>query len=136
MVPRPLLVDAARAELADLRAHIKREGGAPPGVDQLAARVAARALADQRPEPRRVLNATGVVLHTNLGRAPLSRSAREALDLVARGYSNLEFDLVSGRRGERGLGVERWLKRLTGAEAALAVFVGSAPQPGTSRVQT
>ena len=125
-VPRPLLVEAARAELAEVRAHIKREGGAPPGVEHLAARIAARAMAEQRPELRRVLNATGVVLHTNLGRAPLSLPARQALDRVARGYSNLEFDLASGRRGERGVGVERWLKRLTGAEAALAVNNGAA----------
>ncbi len=73
-----------------------------------------------------MLNATGVVLHTNLGRAPLSSAARAALDDVARGYSSLEFDLDSGKRGERGAGVERWLTRLTGAEAALAVNNGAA----------
>jgi len=125
-VPRALLVDVVRSELADLRARIRKNGAAVPTIDELARRIAARALAEQRPELRRVLNATGVVLHTNLGRAPLSAPAREALDRIARGYSNLEFDLASGRRGERGLGVERWLKRLTGAEAALAVNNGAA----------
>jgi L-seryl-tRNA(Ser) seleniumtransferase len=125
-VPRPLLVEAARAELAEVRSQIKKEGGAPPQTDELAARIAARAQAEQRPDLRRVLNATGVVLHTNLGRAPLSDAARQALARVATGYANLEFDLESGRRGERGRGVERWLCRLTGAEAALAVNNGAA----------
>ncbi len=125
-LPRPLLVEAARAELAEVRTHIKKEGGAPPEARELAARIAARAQAEQRPELRRVLNATGVVLHTNLGRAPLSDPARSALAAIAEGYSNLEYDLASGRRGERGGGVERWLQRLTGAEAALAVNNGAA----------
>ncbi len=70
---------------------------------------------------KRVINATGIVLHTNLGRAPLSDAARSALDDVARGYSNLEFDLSLGRRGKRGTDVESLLRRLTGAEAALVV---------------
>ena len=73
-----------------------------------------------------MLNATGVVLHTNLGRAPLPAAALQALEAVARGYSSLEYDLVTGRRGERGAGVERWLKRLTGAEAAHVVNNGAA----------
>ena len=73
-----------------------------------------------------MLNATGIVLHTNLGRAPLSAAARAAVDQVARGYSSLEFDLETGRRGDRGLGIERWLTRLTGAEAALVVNNGAA----------
>jgi L-seryl-tRNA(Ser) seleniumtransferase len=125
-VSRALLVEAARAELAEARARLKRGDRTPPAVAELAARIAARALADQRPELRRVLNLTGVVLHTNLGRAPLSEAAIAALERVGRGYSNLEFDLAHGRRGERGGGVERWLKRLTGAEAALVVNNGAA----------
>jgi L-seryl-tRNA(Ser) seleniumtransferase len=125
-VPRPLLVEAARVELAALRSLINRDGGGAPPVAELAARVVARARADLRPALRRVLNATGVVLHTNLGRAPLSAAARQALDQVGRGYSNLEYDLASGRRGDRGEGVERWLCRLTGAEAALVVNNGAA----------
>ena len=124
-VPRALLVEAARAELAEARDRL-RQGKAPAPVDELVSRVAARALAEQRPELRRVLNATGVVLHTNLGRAPLADAARQALDRVGRGYSNLEFDLARGRRGERGGGVERWLERLTGAEASLVVNNGAA----------
>jgi L-seryl-tRNA(Ser) seleniumtransferase len=72
------------------------------------------------------LNATGIVLHTNLGRAPLAGPARRAVAEVAEGYSSLEYDLAEGRRGDRGLGPERWLTRLTGAEAALVVNNGAA----------
>lgn len=92
----------------------------------LAARAAARASADARPSLRRVFNATGIVLHTNLGRAPLADAAREAVASVSAGYSSLEFDLDTGARGGRGAGVERWLTRLTGAESALAVNNGAA----------
>ena len=75
----------------------------------------------RRPGLKRVINATGVALHTNLGRAPLSAAARAAIDDVARGYSNLEFDLALGSRGGRGVDAEALLRRLTGAEAALIV---------------
>ncbi len=125
-LPRALVVECARAELAEARTRLKRGDGSLPDPGTLAGRAAARALAEHRPHLRRVLNATGVVLHTNLGRAPLAAVARAALDQLARGYSNLEFDLVTGRRGERGPGVERWLRRLTGAEAALVVNNGAA----------
>src|SRR5690625_4355607 len=67
----------------------------------------------------RVINATGVVLHTNLGRAPLGEKAIDAVVAVARGYSNLEYDVPSGRRGLRDLHGETLLRALTGAEAAL-----------------
>lgn len=70
---------------------------------------------------RRVINATGVVLHTNLGRAPLSENAIDALVEVARSYSNLEFDVASGTRGKRGEYVESLVCSLTGAEAAIIV---------------
>src|SRR5512132_463575 len=127
-VPRPLVVDAVRAEVALERTRLAgaRDGAPAPDPATLAARAAARALAEARPALRRVLNATGIVLHTNLGRAPLAAAAREALASVAAGYSNLEFDLAAGRRGDRGTGVERWLTRLTGAESALAVNNGAA----------
>jgi L-seryl-tRNA(Ser) seleniumtransferase len=87
----------------------------------------ARALADEkllnleRARPHRVVNATGVLLHTNLGRAPLAPAAAEAARLAATGYGNLEFDLSSGRRGGRGAYVKNLLLNLTGAEAALVV---------------
>jgi L-seryl-tRNA(Ser) seleniumtransferase len=122
--PRPLLLEAVRAEIAAARAARKR-GAAPEDAEALAARAAARAKESARPQLRRVLNGTGVVLHTNLGRAPLAERARRAVAEAAAGYSSLEYDLASGKRGERGLGIERWLTRLTGAEAALAVNNGA-----------
>jgi L-seryl-tRNA(Ser) seleniumtransferase len=119
------VVEAVRAELAAQRARA-RNGSPVPAAAALAEAAAARAEAAQRPVLRRVLNATGIVLHTNLGRAPLSAGARRAVQEIARGYCSVEFDLVTGRRGERGIGVERWLTRLTGAEAALVVNNGAA----------
>jgi L-seryl-tRNA(Ser) seleniumtransferase len=124
-LPRPLVVEAVRAELAGERERLR--AGAPAGnLASLAERAAARARASARPRLRRVLNATGVVLHTNLGRAPLSAAARTAVAEVAAGYSSLEFDLEAGRRGGRGGGVETWLTRLSGAESALVVNNGAA----------
>ena len=125
-LPRALVVEAVRAELALERERLREGANGVAASEAIAARAACRAQASARPLLRRLLNATGVVLHTNLGRAPLSAAARESLAEVARGYSSLEFDLESGRRGDRGLGVERWLRRLTGAEAALAVNNGAA----------
>jgi L-seryl-tRNA(Ser) seleniumtransferase len=109
-----LAVAVARATLAERRAELL--GGAEDEVD-LVARASDRLV----PSLRRVLNATGVVVHTNLGRAPLARAARVAVGRVANGYSNLELDLASGGRGSRHAHVERLLCELTGAEAALAV---------------
>lgn len=74
-----------------------------------------------RPTMVPVINASGVIIHTNLGRAPLSRAAVEAMEAVSRGYSNLEYDLEKGRRGSRLVHAEELLVRLTGAEAALVV---------------
>lgn len=127
-VPRLLVVEAARAVLARERARLAGTGprAAAPDVAALAREAAAEALALAGPTLRRVLNATGVVLHTNLGRAPLAPAARDAVAAVANGYCSLEYDLATGRRGRRGTGVERWLERLTGAEAALAVNNGAA----------
>ncbi|MGI8596668.1 MAG: L-seryl-tRNA(Sec) selenium transferase [Thermoleophilaceae bacterium] len=118
-------VDARRAELVE---------GAPPArssngdTDQRAAErdlvvraAAERADAAARPSLRRVINATGVIVHTNLGRAPLARAAIEQVVAAAEGYSNLEYDLEDGRRGSRQAHVEHLLRELTGAEAALAV---------------
>jgi len=123
-VPRALLIEAAREEVAIERARVKRSGKASSAAE-IAGRAAERARVAMQPLLRRVINATGVVLHTNLGRAPLAERARHAVDDIARGYSSLELDLASGRRGHRGDGVARWLTRLTGAEAALAVNNGA-----------
>ena len=118
--PRALVVEAVRAELAAERDRLRRGGGAPAGPGEVAARAAQRAAAAHRPELRRVLNATGVVLHTNLGRAPLAPPARRGAGrggarLLAASSSTSTPDAAASA----ALGVERWLTRLTGAEAAL-----------------
>lgn len=117
---REWLVYMVREELELARDRIRR-GEDASGLEELSAQVRRRVDDAVRPEPRRVINATGVVIHTNLGRAPLSRAAMEAVDEAASGYSNLEFDLDSGRRGSRQAQLESLLRQLTGAEAALAV---------------
>src|SRR5512146_3168526 len=113
----PLAVDAARAVIARARETIRR--GGDPG--DLAALLQDELREARRPALRRVLNATGVIVHTNLGRAPLAEAALERITEVARGYSNLEYDLVEGRRGSRQDHVEAILRRVTGAEAAIVV---------------
>ena len=115
--PREIAVAVARAVIDERRAELL-EGGDGGEVD-LVARAQERAQATQRPSLRRVLNATGVIVHTNLGRAPLAEAAREAVARVAAGYSNLEWE--DGVRGSRHRHVEGLLCELTGAEAALAV---------------
>ena len=124
-LPRLLVLEAVRATLAEARAALRRRGAPAPDADVLARTAAVRATAASRPQLVRVLNATGIVLHTNLGRAPLSEEARRAVAEVAAGYSSLEYDLVAGRRGERGTGVERWLRRLTSAPAAAVLNNGA-----------
>ena len=109
----------ARAELQARREELLDGGSAAAGDEQVD--LVARARARLRPHLRRVLNATGVVVHTNLGRAPLAAEARAAVAAVADGYSNLELDLSTGERGSRHSHVEELLKELTGAEAAMAV---------------
>jgi L-seryl-tRNA(Ser) seleniumtransferase len=113
----PLAVDAARTVLDCAREEIR--AGADPG--DLAARLHAELAAARAPSLRRVLNATGVIVHTNLGRAPLAAEALAQVVEAARGYSNLELDLSSGARGSRQDHVAALLRRLTGAEAALVV---------------
>lgn len=117
---RALLVDALRATLDELRAEI-RAGAPAPGEAEIAARAEARLRAWLAPRPRPVINATGVLLHTNLGRAPVSRAAAAAMAAAAAGYSDLEYDLAAGRRGSRHDQLAEPLRRLTGAEAALVV---------------
>jgi L-seryl-tRNA(Ser) seleniumtransferase len=113
----PLAVDAARSVLAQARDEIA--AGFDPG--DLTERLALELGAARRPALRRTLNATGVVVHTNLGRAPLPAAALERIREIGRGYSNLEYELAEGRRGSRQNHVARLLRRLTGAEAALVV---------------
>jgi L-seryl-tRNA(Ser) seleniumtransferase len=113
----PLAVDAARNVLAGAREEI--QAGADPG--DLAVRLRDELAGLRRPHLRRALNATGVIVHTNLGRAPLAEAALERVREVGRGYSNLEYDVQAGARGSRQDHVAAVLRRLTGAEAALVV---------------
>ena len=113
----PLAVEAARAVLARAREDIR--AGADPG--DLAARLQDELASARRPRLRRVLNATGVIVHTNLGRAPLPPAALERVRDAAASYSNLEYDLAAGTRGSRQDHVAALLRRLTGAESAIVV---------------
>ena len=113
----PLAVPVARAVIARARETIRR-GGDPGDLSALFHEAVAGA---RRPTLRRVLNATGVIVHTNLGRAPLAAAALERAVEATRGYSNLEYDLDEGRRGSRQDHVAAILQRLTGAEAAIVV---------------
>jgi L-seryl-tRNA(Ser) seleniumtransferase len=113
----PLAVEAARKVLARAREQIQ-QGDDP---DDLGAQLRAELSAARAPRLRRVINATGVIVHTNLGRAPLAEVALDRVREVARGYSNLEYDVAAGGRGSRQDHVAGILRRLTGAEAALVV---------------
>jgi len=114
------LLRIVRRVIEEARASVK--AGVPcPGEDEVAARVEAAAREALSARARPVINATGVVLHTNLGRAPLADRAAQALARSATGYTSLELDLGTGRRGPRGAFAEGALTTLAGAEAALLV---------------
>jgi L-seryl-tRNA(Ser) seleniumtransferase len=113
----PRAVEAARSVLGRAREQI-RAGGNP---GDLGARLDEELATVRAPHLRRVINATGVIVHTNLGRAPLATTAIERVRQVAAGYSNLEYDLTAGGRGSRQEHVTTILRQLTGAEAALVV---------------
>ncbi len=117
---RQVVLEFVRSSLNDARSAIA-DGRAAPDADAIIAAVAAQTEASRRPWPSRVINATGVALHTNLGRAPLSDDALKAIQRVAQGYSELELDLASGRRGSRQARISELVNRATGAEAALVV---------------
>jgi L-seryl-tRNA(Ser) seleniumtransferase len=115
--PHHLAVAAARTVLERAREEI-RAGGDPGSLVDAVLEELARA---RRPSLRRVLNATGILVHTNLGRAPLAQAALERVAEVGAGYSNLEYDLEAGARGSRQDHLASLLCRLTGSEAALVV---------------
>lgn len=117
---RPLTVAAFRLVLDEIRDEV-RAGGGTPSNEHILARAESHLISWTKPTLQPVINATGVLLHTNLGRAPLSGAAIRAMDEVSRGYSNLEFDLQTGKRGSRLIHAEAILQKLTGAEAALVV---------------
>jgi L-seryl-tRNA(Ser) seleniumtransferase len=115
---RGVVVEAIRATIATVRDRAK---SAPASDDEWADVIAAVVAGFTRPSLRRVVNATGVVLHTNLGRAPLPRAAIDAIAAVASGFSNLEYDVERGERGSRYVHCAALLRELTGAEDALVV---------------
>ncbi len=117
---RDAALDAIREVLTGARAAIAGGAPCPPG-DALVAGVAQRLADAARPSLRPVINATGVIIHTNLGRAPLSDDAIAAMTRIARGYSNLEFDLDAGERGSRYGHCGELLASLTGGEDAIVV---------------
>ena len=115
---RDWVVDLTREAVDEARRAILT-GGDCRSLDEIAENVR-RTIDDLvAPSPRPLINATGVVIHTNLGRAPLSKAALAAADAVARGYSDLEIDLGTGRRGSRQAHLQSLLRQVTGAEAAL-----------------
>ncbi len=117
---REWIVALARRQLEKARAGV-RQGGAAPSAGEVA-EATRRAVEEMtRPAPYPVINATGVIIHTNLGRAPLSRAAVAAAAEASQGYTDLEFDLGNGRRGSRQAHLQTLLRELTGAEAGLAV---------------
>jgi L-seryl-tRNA(Ser) seleniumtransferase len=116
-----LTVETARDLLDEIRAAILDRGQPCPELDELAAALLVRLQAATQPTLLPVINATGVIIHTNLGRAPLSENAQRAMLLAAEGYSNLEYDLAAGQRGSRYVHAVDLLRRLTGAEDALVV---------------
>lgn len=119
-LPAQWLLEAARNSLEQAR-HAIRTHAAIPSTEQIVAHAEHLILQRQQPPLRHVINATGVMLHTNLGRAPLSAAAQQAMITASAGYSNLEYDLMHGERGSRNSLLEPQLQRLTGAEAALVV---------------
>ena len=119
--PHDLLVGIIRECLESKRLSIASGKSGAPSMDDIVISVINALQALEKPSLRQVVNASGVILHTNLGRAPLSREAMTAIEAVSKGYSNLEFNLEEGTRGSRHVHVEELLCQLSGAEAALVV---------------
>jgi L-seryl-tRNA(Ser) seleniumtransferase len=115
-----LLVELVRRRLQTIRQSIA-DGASCPPFDEIAEEIRSEVDSLTGPALCRVVNATGVLLHTNLGRSPLSDEAIKAMQQAAQNYNNLEFDLVTGKRGYRNTSLERILHELTGAESALVV---------------
>jgi L-seryl-tRNA(Ser) seleniumtransferase len=117
------VVSAIRMELDDLRGRLANGEtvNGQPQIADIANRVSERLKKELRPKLRLVINATGIVLHTNLGRAPIAEEAARAAYEAARAYLNLELDLETGKRSSRQSAIREWVCRLTGAESATAV---------------
>ena len=117
---RPVVLELVRQVLDQARSSIK-SGNSAPREDDIIAAIGERAESLTGDWPRHVINATGVILHTNLGRSPLSKAAIQAMQRAALGYSDLELDLITGRRGSRQAHISNLVARVTGTEAALVV---------------
>ncbi len=120
-VPRDLIADAVRASVDDARQRILAGLEADTGAGEIARAARMRLLSLNRPSLRRVVNASGVIIHTNLGRSVLAPAAVKAVNDVATGYSTLEYDTDAMARGSRHSHCEQLICTLTGAEAAIAV---------------
>jgi L-seryl-tRNA(Ser) seleniumtransferase len=120
LMPDSAVTELVRQRLDEARQAIAAGEQCPP-TEALVESILARAELLLHPTLRPVINATGVIIHTNLGRAPLSKEARAAMEGASRSYSNLEFDLEEGERGSRLVHLEAVLCQITGADAALAV---------------
>jgi L-seryl-tRNA(Ser) seleniumtransferase len=118
---RQPLLDVVRSLLDQIRRTFLKEGGDIPDLDGILELAAAELQARLQPTLTPVINATGVIVHTNLGRAPLSEAAREAVAQIGGGYSSLEFDLEGGGRGSRLIHAESQFRELLGVESALVV---------------
>jgi len=119
---RPLTLQALRASLDDVRERFKLNPDlALPSIEEILYRAASHLSVWTQPTLIPAINATGVIIHTNLGRAPLSKATIAAMSTIAQGYSNLEYDLDKGKRGSRLIHAESVLRKLTGAEAAVVV---------------
>ena len=119
---RPLTVDALRSTLEEVRAQLKHDPAAVvPDNEWILSETKSLLSSWTKPSLRQVINATGVILHTNLGRAPLSKATIAAMTDASQGYTNLEFDLNTGKRGSRLAHAETILQKLTNAEAAIVV---------------
>ncbi len=119
---RPLTLSAIRSVLDEIRTNFKTgKVKDVPGNEMINQRIKSQLHSWTRPTLLPVINATGVILHTNLGRAPLADSAITAMQAASKGYSTLEFDLTTGKRGSRHIHEEQIIKLLTGAESALVV---------------
>ncbi|HTP02751.1 MAG TPA: L-seryl-tRNA(Sec) selenium transferase [Anaerolineales bacterium] len=119
---RPLTLDAIRLTLDEVRNALRAgEDGTPQELEAIVSRAGVHLSEWERPSLQSVINGTGVILHTNLGRAPLSEAALHAMNEAAASYSNIEFDLDTGKRGSRLSHVEALLKKLLDVEAAVVV---------------
>jgi L-seryl-tRNA(Ser) seleniumtransferase len=117
---RDAVLDLIRQNLDEIRVSVSN-GAEPPDLPALVAEIEKRSNKRWRAWPERVINATGVILHTNLGRAPLSDDSIQAMQRAASGYSDLEMDLETGKRGSRQSHISQLMSQVTGAEAALVV---------------